>query len=717
MIRFVLLIIVLPFALPAYGQNSFSAMVVEETTGEPVIGVNMTIKGTARGAASDTDGRIHLGNLEDGAWTFVFSAIGYAACETTMTFPPSITGLVIRLVPEEEHLEEIVVSTTRLSRHIDDLPTRVEAIAEEELEEKANMNSSNLTMLLNESTGISVQPVSVTSGNANLRLQGLDGRYTQILKDGFPMYGGMSSGLSLMQTPPLDLRQVEVIKGSASTLYGGGAIAGLVNLISKEPSSRRQTDVMVDQSSAGGTTGNVFGSSPAGRHAYSIFGSAQRHGAYDANSDGYSDLPRVYAVHMKPVYYLSTDAYRWRIGVEGHWEDRRGGRVRSIAGGETGYVEKNLSRRLTLLSTLTREHSKRLWTLKNSATVYDRRTDVPGFRFEGRQWSTFNEWTLTSKGEEESWIAGATVVTDRLDELRSADEYDLDYMHYTVGVFGQATWNPVRRVSVESGIRVDRQNRYGWFVLPRLSVLYKMNTHWSARLGGGLGYREPSVFNEESDVVHFRRVRPISSRVRAERSVGGNLDVQYNGVLFEKFALSQNVLFFYTMIDRPLGVNADSAVRSVVLFETQRGTLVTRGLESNTRIAHGDIRLFLGYSMTLAVHRLDDAKTRLPLTPVHRLNIVCMYESESQWRAGYEVYYTGHQRKADGSRVTDYWIMGLMAERKLGRISVYLNLENFLDTRLSRYERIVPPDELNPTRDLWAPLEGFTVNGGVKFRL
>ena len=70
-------------------------------------------------------------------------------------------------------------------------------------------------------------------------IQGLDGRYTQILKDGFPIYSGASSGLGLLQIPPLDLKQVEVIKGSASTLYGGGAIAGLVNLISKTPTQER----------------------------------------------------------------------------------------------------------------------------------------------------------------------------------------------------------------------------------------------------------------------------------------------------------------------------------------------------------------------------------------------------------------------------------------------------------------------------------------------
>ena len=79
----------------------------------------------------------------------------------------------------------------------------------------------------------------------SIRIQGLDGRYTQILKDGMPIYGGFAGGLSIMQIPPLDLKQVELIKGSNSTLYGGGAIAGIVNLITIKPTDKPVLDLIV----------------------------------------------------------------------------------------------------------------------------------------------------------------------------------------------------------------------------------------------------------------------------------------------------------------------------------------------------------------------------------------------------------------------------------------------------------------------------------------
>ena len=98
-------------------------------------------------------------------------------------------------------------------------------------------------MLLNEMTGIHIQQTSATSFNSDIRIHGLKGKYTQLLRDGMPLYGGFSSGLGLLQVAPLDLHQVEIIKGSNSTLYGGGAIAGLVNLVTKKPKEESKNNV------------------------------------------------------------------------------------------------------------------------------------------------------------------------------------------------------------------------------------------------------------------------------------------------------------------------------------------------------------------------------------------------------------------------------------------------------------------------------------------
>lgn len=242
-----------------FGQNTFKAVIKDSETKEPLIGATAILSGTATGATADIDGLITLTNIPNGKQVIEFRYIGYETRKDTFEFPlTTIDPIEIFLQSETDDLDEIVITSTRSTRTIQNIPTRIEFIGSEELDEKGNMKAGDIRMLLSESTGIHVQTTSPTSANASIRIQGLDGRYTQILKDGFPIYSGASSGLGLLQIPPLDLKQVEVIKGSTSTLYGGGAIAGLVNLISKTPTEERDLRFHLNGTSGRGLDINGF---------------------------------------------------------------------------------------------------------------------------------------------------------------------------------------------------------------------------------------------------------------------------------------------------------------------------------------------------------------------------------------------------------------------------------------------------------------------------
>ena len=132
------------------------------------------------------------------------------------------------------------VSATRTDRRLQDEPLRVEVIAGEEIEEKALMTPGSVAMLLGETTGLRVQTTAPSLGAANVRVQGLRGRYAQLLADGLPLYGAGGDSLGLLQVPPLDLGQVEVIKGAASALYGPAALGGVINLVSRRPQEAKR---------------------------------------------------------------------------------------------------------------------------------------------------------------------------------------------------------------------------------------------------------------------------------------------------------------------------------------------------------------------------------------------------------------------------------------------------------------------------------------------
>ena len=159
-------------------------------------------------------------------------------------------------------------------------------------------------MMLNESTGIQTQQTSATSYNSSIRIQGLEGKDTQILKDGMPLYSGFSGGLSLLQIVPLDLKQVEVIKGAASTLYGGGAIAGLVNLISKRPTEEKEFSFLLNGTSALGLDVSGFYSKRFNKIGITVFASYNQGTPYDPSDVGFTAIPEFKRITINPKVFF-----------------------------------------------------------------------------------------------------------------------------------------------------------------------------------------------------------------------------------------------------------------------------------------------------------------------------------------------------------------------------------------------------------------------------
>ena len=181
---------------------------------------------------------------------------------TTMVKGGAQSRIVVELEEEAVIEENVVVTATRTTQRIQDLPMRVEVVPQEEIDEKLSMTPGDVAMMLTETNGLRVQVTSPSTGAANVRVQGLRGRYTQILSDGLPLYGQAGS-LSVLQIPPMDLGQVEVIKGVASALYGSAALGGVVNLVSRRPrEGEPEREVLVNRTSRGGTDGAIWLSQP-----------------------------------------------------------------------------------------------------------------------------------------------------------------------------------------------------------------------------------------------------------------------------------------------------------------------------------------------------------------------------------------------------------------------------------------------------------------------
>jgi outer membrane receptor for ferrienterochelin and colicins len=706
-----------------FAQNTFNAFVKDEHTNEPLIGVNVILKDTPLGSASNERGLVEITNIPDGTYEIIFSCIGYRTHSVTLTFPTVDDDVFeILLESEAEELEEISVTSTRGSRLIDDEPTRVEIIAGEEIDEKISMDPSNISMMLNESTGIQVQQTSASSVNSTFRIQGLDGRYTQLLKDGFPLYSGFSGSLSIVQIPPLDLRQIEIIKGSASTLYGGGAIAGLINLVSKEPSKQPELSFLVNITSASGLDLSGYYSQKFEDYGLTFFASRNTQSAYDNNDDNFTDLPETERYSFDPKFYFYFTEYsNLEIGGSFSTEERIGGSINLINGNPDSvftYTEENLSDRYSAQIKYKLKLSGSELIIKNSFGYFDRTINLPGYSFKGNQLSSFSEASYSWQSENHEWISGLNFLSEDFDDKSSVIN-ELDYSDYALGSFIQNTFDITDKIILESEFRADYNFDYGFFAIPRISLLLKINHNVSSRIGGGLGYKIPSIFNEESEKIFFRNLLPMDkNNLKAERSYGFNFDVNCRTILFEELTFSINQLFFYTRINDPLLIRTSENDSTLSEFHSGVGFVDTKGAETNLRLTYDHIKLFLGYTFIQAENYITEKSGIFPLTPKHKLGIVLIFEEHDNYRIGLEAYYTGKQFLSTGERTTDFWVTGLMLEKKFDYLSLFLNFENFLDTKQSRYGVMYTGLPSNPQFvEIYAPTDGRIINGGIKLKL
>lgn len=698
------------------GQNAtLNIEVMDEKNKEKLIGATIYIPELSKGTVTDVDGLGSLDNIPEGAYGIEISYIGFEKWKDTITVSSTSNSFTFYLHASESSLDEVVVQATRSTRSIANIPTRVEFIGGEELGEKALMNATNISMVLRESTGIQIQQTSLSSGNRSIRIQGLDGRYTQLLRDGFPLYGGFSGGLSIMQIPPLDLAQFEIIKGSASTLYGGGAIAGLVNMVSKRPHEEPSLDILLSQTHVGGTNGNVFYSKRGGKFGVTLYGAGHYHSPYNPDNDNFTNIPKTTTLSINPkiFYYPSEKSTLW-LGVNATLDKREGGDIEVIKneiGGIHQYFEKNESNRISTQAAYELSLSDdQNFNIKNSVSFFDRSLTVPGYTFDGTQTNTFTEISYAKRYDKSDWIFGANLYTNSFIENRDVMPRDLSDITY--GVFGNNTTDLSNSLALETGFRGDYSVDWGLFALPRVSLLWKVNQKFSTRLGGGLGYKIPDLFTEEAAFLHYQDVLPIDKNtLEAEKSYGANLDFNYRTPLSDNIFLTVNQLFYTTYISNALLLEFTPA--SQYAFINAPENIQSLGSETNIKFSFNDFRWFLNYALIDTRLNYLPNSPQKPLTPKHNAGTVLMYESD-KWRIGYEMYYTGTQYLSDGTETSDFLTMGLLMQRHFKWGSPYINFENFTDRRQSRYSPEVTGTVQNPVfQEIYAPTDGFVFTVGI----
>lgn len=637
----------------------------------------------------------------------------YAAATAAQVAAGQTTNVTIELVPSLEVEEEVVVvASTRTGRRLEDQPTRVEVIGREEIEEKMLMTPGDIVMMLNEMGGLRVQATSPSIGAASVRVQGMKGRYTRFLSDGLPLFGQQVGGLGLLQIPPMDLGQVEVIKGSASALYGAGAMGGVVNLLSRRPGAEPVREVLVNRSTLGATDGVVFLSSRLGDGGWSgsLLGGGHAQTRSDVDGDGWADVAGYARGIARPrLFWDGGNGQSAFITAGLTYENREGGTVAGAAlpGTLQPYGEALDTRRYDVGATGQTLWRGRYVVTARGALAWQRHEHRFGATRERDAHDTaFAEVALRGAAGRHTWVAG---VAYERDDYTPRDVPQFAYSFHVPGVFVQDDVDLTPWLSVSASGRVDQHNEYGTFVSPRLAALVRA-AGWTSRVSAGQGFFGSTSLTEETEAAGLsglQIVRPL----RAERGRSASLDLTRT-----VGPGTYTVTAFASRVADPIAVEREGAY----LLFSRHDASTNVGVEVLATGRSGPFVATSTYTYVRSTERTSAGRQDAALTPRHSAGLVGMWEPEGVGRVGLELYYTGRQRlEVNPYRPVSrpYLIVGLLAEKRIGTVRLFINGENLTDVRQTRHDRLLRPSQGVDGRwtvDAWAPLDGRVVNAGLR---
>ncbi|ABE55454.1 TonB-dependent receptor, plug [Shewanella denitrificans OS217] len=622
----------------------------------------------------------------------------------------------------EETMEKIVVQATRSGRIADEQPIRVELINREEIEEKAAMRPGNISMLVAETGGVRLQTTSPALGSANIRLQGLYGRYTQLLADGLPLYGNQAGSIGLLQIPPTDLSRVEIIKGSASSLYGGSALGGVINLVSRTPSDELNGEVLVNATTRNGQDVTTYVETPLSENLKgSLTAGAHQQDEQDIDKDAWIDLAGYERYTVRPRLFWEGQAGETLYLTSGLMtEQRTGGTIadNKLADGgsfkqsqDSDRFDTGLVFSMPVLESLT-------FNTRASAMVQDH-THVFGIDIEEDQHQSYLlENSLAGYTDNSDWVLGLAYQS----EVFSSNTFpEFDYSYEVPGAFAQLDYQHSEQITTSYSVRVDEHSEYGSQFSPRVSLLYRPND-LTIRGSFGQGYFASTPFVEEIEAAGLSRLAPIES-LQEERAKTASLDFTYP---FDDAETSLTV--FGSDVDNvtqleAFSVNNNGTLDAVRLVNAT-GKSEIRGAEVLLRYYLGDIKLTASYLYLDATEESLNgfARKEIALTPRHSAGFVAMWEQHGNFRAGFEAYYIGTQTVNDNPYIDEtdpYWHLGLMGEITVGRVSWFINLENLLDIKQTDEHPMLLPNRAPSgqwTTDIWSRNDGFIANAGVRIK-
>lgn len=479
--------------------------------------VNVYIKGTTLGTATNDNGHYILEHLPVGTHTVVVSFMGYKTIEQEVTLKANNSVEMNFTLEENTRLmNDVVVSANRYEVDRKEAATIVNVLTPKVF---TTTNSVNLAEGLNYQPGLRVENTCQNCGVNAVRINGLEGKYSQILIDSRPVFSSLAGVYGLEQIPVSMIDRVEVIRGGGSAIFGSSAIGGVVNIITREP-IRNSLDISNTTQLIGGkswdnvTSMNAALVSSNRKVGATIFGMSRNRQGYDHDGDGYTELGMLKgtSLGMRAYYRFSNQA---KLTAEYHamHEFRRGGdsihmmpHQTTVAeqaehyihgGGLTyDYIAKNLKTRFSIYTSLQKVDRNTYYGTQYDINAYGTSNDFSWVT--GGQFNQSFDRLLFMPSE---FVAGVEYSVNKLEDIQLAYDRTLLQDINIASVFAQNEWKN-SKMGFLIGARVDKHNLIDNIVVsPRANFRYVFMDNLTARLSYSSGYRAPQAFDEDLHIM------------------------------------------------------------------------------------------------------------------------------------------------------------------------------------------------------------------------
>jgi outer membrane receptor for ferrienterochelin and colicins len=540
--------------------------VIDAHTNEHLPYVTIFLKGTTIGITTDATGHYFLKDIPVGEFTIVASFVGYKTSEQKITIEPHRT-LEINFILEEEplSLDEVVVSATRNETNKRETGVIVNVLSSKVFDAVA---CSNMSETMSFQPGLRVETNCGNCGTTQLRINGLEGQYSQILLDSRPIFSSLAAVYGLEQLPIAMIERVEVIRGGGSALFGSNAIGGVVNIITKEPlrntiTLSNTTNILNNGASDINTSLNGSFVSDDHKTGVYLFGMVKNRKHYDRNKDGFSDIPQINSETAGFRGYYCTSPFS-RLTAEYHHihEVRRGGNNFDNPPHEADIAEY-LNHRIDgggLHFNLFSPDNKHRFNIYSSAQ-YIRRDSYFGAERYSNNYGNTTDKTFVS-GTQYTYSFKRLFFMPA--ELTVGFEYNYNDLGDTyvnlsrsitqtthiAGGFIQNEWK-TKQAGILIGIRLDKHNLMNEPVFsPRGTLRYSPNPMLNFRASYSSGYRAPQAYNED---LHIEAVGgtlgliQLSPNLKPEysHSISVSADLYRN---FGKLQTNLLIEGFYTLL-------------------------------------------------------------------------------------------------------------------------------------------------------------------------